>query len=140
MEDAHPIVFFNARKLKDTRPSREEILQYTILDQNVGDAFHQETGIFTSPYSGVYLFSVQTSTYHNKWSRVKLIVEGTEVLSVSNYNGATSYTTTSGSSVQRLEIGDRVWVEQDRTDGDQYTDGPTHGWNQFSGVLLYKII
>ena len=139
MGDARPIVFFNARKLKNTRPSKETILQYTILDQNVGDAFHQETGIFKSPYSGVYLFSVQISTAGNKWGRVKLVVEGTEVLSVTNYNGATSYSTTSGSTVQRLEIGDRVWVEQDRFDGDEYRDGLYYGWNQYSGVLLYKM-
>ena len=133
------VVFFNARKLKNKSPAHSETLTYTIIDQNEGDAFNKDTGIFTSPFTGVYHFFVQICTAQNKWGRVKLVVNDVEIISVCNNNNAQSYTTTSGTTIQRLNAGDRVRVKQDKFNGDVYTDGTTYGWNQFSGVLLYTL-
>ena len=107
----------------------------------MGDAFDQDSGVFTSPYSGVFLFTVQVSHEEEKGSRVKLVVNDEEVLSVVGFDD-TFVTTTSGTTVQRLDVGDRVWVKQDVyiNDNVEYKDGLNYGWNQFSGVLLYKLV
>ena len=111
---------------------------YTTIAQNLGDAFNQDTGIFKAPVNGTYLFSAQISTPKNKWGAVEIAVNGDVVQTISKYNDANPHTTTSGTTVQRLETGGEVWVQQDTAYGSgNYFDGPTYGWNQFSGVLLH---
>ena len=48
-------------------------------------------------------------------------------------NTAASQTTTSGTTVQRLEKGAEVWVQQDADYGrGYYYDGTSYAWNHFS--------
>ena len=131
-------IFFNAKKLEDLSPAIGSKLVYKEIDDNVGNAFDEDTGIFTAPVDGYYLFTVQISTLQNKWGNVKIIVNGEQAISVNNNNKAKSYTTTSGTTIQRLATGNQVWVKQEiYITGTAYCDGSNNGWNQFSGVLLH---
>ena len=129
-------IFFNARKLKDRSPAVGSKHVYNEIDDNVGGAFGEDTGIFTAPVGGYYLFTVQISTNKNQWGDVKIIVNGEQVISVAKFNNAYGCTTTSGTTIQRLAAGNKVWVEQ-INHSDTYCDSSTWGWNQFSGVLLH---
>lgn len=131
-----PAVLFNVRDMKNKRPAEGTTLLFNIIQQNIGDYYDQDTGIFTAPVNGTYLFSAQICTSDDKWGRVKIVVNGERVQSITNYNNAASYTTTSGTTVQLLEEGGQVWVIQDYQTGD-YKDGSRYGWNQFSGVLIH---
>lgn len=132
-----PVILFNARILKNKTPAGGSRLVYTTIGQTIGDAFNKDTGVFTAPVNGTYLFSSQICTQGSKWGAVEIVVNGERVHSIANYNGATSQTTTSGTTVQRLEQGGEVWVQQDADYGTgYYFDGTTYSWNQFSGVLL----
>ena len=52
-------IFFNARKLKDRTPAAGSKHVYKEINDNVGSAFDKNTGIFTAPVDGYYLFTVQ---------------------------------------------------------------------------------
>ena len=129
-------IFFNAKKLEEVSPAIGSKLVYKEIDDNVGSAFDEDTGIFTAPVDGYYLFTVQISTNKNQWGNVKIIVNGIQVISVAKFNNAQRCTTTSGTTIQQLAAGNQVWVEQ-INHSDTYCDGNTWGWNQFSGVLLH---
>ena len=132
-----PVILFNVRILKDKNPSGGSRLVYTTIGQNIGDAFNQDTGIFTAPMNGTYLFSAQICTASNKWGAAEIVVNGEAVQSILMYNSAAS-TTTSGTTVQRLEKGGEVWVRQDPEWGaGYYYDYSSYGWNQFSGTFLH---
>lgn len=133
-----PVILFNARTLKHKTPSRGSRLMYTTVSQNIGGAFDPDTGIFTAPVNGTYLFSVQISTQQNQWGRVKTVVNNNEVHSIAKYNTAAGCSTTSGTTVQFLEKKSQVWVKEDEySSNSEYCDGSYYGWNQFSGVLLH---
>lgn len=135
--DKQPTVLFNVRDMKNKSPPEGATLKFKTTDQNIGEAYDPDTGIFTAPCDGTYLFSVQICTADDKWGRIKIVVDGNQVQSVTNYNDANSYTTTSGTTVQRLKEGGQVWVIQDYQTG-YYSDGTRYGWNQFSGVLIHQ--
>ena len=130
------VVAFSVRDLQNKTPKRGETMIYNTVIQNVGGAFDPDSGKFTAPVDAVYLFAVQVSTSTNKWGRVKIVLNGREVHSISKYNGAAAHTSSSGTIIQRLTAGDQVWVKQDNYNGDAYVDGSVYGWNQFTGVQI----
>ena len=54
-----PVILFNARILKNKTPAGGSRLVYTTIGQTIGDAFNKDTGVFTAPVNGTYLFSSQ---------------------------------------------------------------------------------
>lgn len=132
-----PVILFNVRILKDKQPARGSRLVYTTIGQNTGDAFNQDTGTFTAPVNGTYLFSAQISTPTQKWGAVQIVVNGAAVQSIVQYMHAGSGSSTSGTTVQRLKKGDEIWVQQDPSWTSYYYDYEDYSWNYFSGVLLH---
>ena len=87
------VVAFSVRDLQNKTPKKGETMIYNTVIQNVGGAFDPDSGKFTAPVDAVYLFAVKVSTSTNNWGRVKIVLNGREVHSISKYNSAapTSY-------------------------------------------------
>ena len=107
---------------------------------NVGSNFDSDTGAFTCPVDGVYLFSadVMTSatggtTYHT-WV---FTVNGTSTGSLhhSHADSGESYRNTSGSIILSLSANDVVRVKTSHS--PPYGNGTSGtGWSSFSGYLV----
>ena len=132
-----PTISFNVRKAKDLTPAQYQVIKFEHVIQNNGRAYDEVTGVFTAPYNGTYLFSVQVCSYQAQHGNFILVVDdrNNEILVVWGYEAST-YTSTSGTVVHRLAKGQEVMVM------NYYSQTKLHEvdhWcsNQFSGVLIH---
>ena len=104
---------------------------------NIGGAYHNSTGIFTAPVSGVYVFNMALYVNAGDNEYLCLVKRGVQLLC--NYGHATGSThaiSTSRTITLALNKGDEVWV---RTPPVSYHgSGRIHGYGYttFSGWLL----
>ena len=135
-----PTIAFNVRGATDKSPTAGQTIVFETIIINTGAAFDVHTGIFTSPVNGTFLFSVQVCSAFRQNGSFKLIADDVTLLSISNYNYISSFTSTSGSAVYHLTAGQRVWVQNEHDAGSsanlEDSDKERACWNQFSGVII----
>ena len=135
-----PTVQFNARGLRDQSPSKNQVIIFPTVMENIGNAYNPGTGVFQAPVNGTYLFSVQVCTLLSKWGRFYLVVDSgdNKITAISHYNGDTTETTTANSVANYLVEGQRVWAQSYYESGNTNTiyHDDTYCWSQFSGVLV----
>ena len=137
-----PAIAFNVRDAKDLSPQEHDVIQFKNVVLNVGGAYDETTGIFTSPVNGTFMFSIQTATWISHWGRFQLVVDASSnvILSIAHNSTAAHTASTSGTVAHVLTEGQKVWLQF------QYNSGTTqvlhesadYASNQFSGVLVHK--
>ena len=137
-----PTIAFNVRDAKDFSPQRHDIIRFSTVLLNLGGAYDETTGIFTSPVNGTFIFSIQIATHVIRWGIFQLVVDNSSkiILSITHYNADANYSSTSGTVAHVLTEGQMVWLQF------QYDSGSTqrlgehadYASNQFSGVLVHK--
>ena len=107
-----------------------EILHYDTLVTNEGNSFDPKTGMFTAPYSGVYVFDT-TIGITTGTTDVQIVKNGVGLLRVYGHADAT-WETSSGSVTTHLNAEDHVYVKH-----SLYNAGLVgHGLTTFSGYML----
>ena len=132
-----PTISFNVRKAKILNPYQYQVITFEHVIQNKGRAYDEVTGVFTAPYDGTYLFSVQVCAYTAKFGNFVLVVDDkkNQILVVWGYETG-NYTSTSGTVVHRLTKGQKVWVMNYFSSTKLY-DVDYMCTNLFSGVLIH---
>lgn len=109
---------------------------------NDGNGFDPTRGIFTAPFTGVYLFSCQIFTRVEERPLVDIMQNGNVLVRMRidtrgmNTHGAVGEESTSSSVTVKLFKGDRVWVQG----GDRSFIRFWAGYHTFfTGFLLYVI-
>lgn len=108
-----------------------------IIHNSPGSGYVSQSGIFTAPTAGVYMFVLSlfktiVGTYENFW--VHLMKTGNQKLArVFNGNGAT-YITNSVTVIVHLDIDDTVWVAADNSGSLYGISG--YACSVFTGMLV----
>ena len=108
---------------------------YNKVLTNVGNAYSPNSGVFTCPKSGVYMFTWNTLTGFTTDTHCEAYIyrNGIRSLLAHAYDGGgSSYEAASNSAVFSLTTGDTVWIETGRC---QRMYGYPH--NAFSGWKLW---
>ena len=93
------------------------ILRFNSAVTNLGNAYNTETGLFTAPYGGVYLFMLDATHIpdHSSSSQLAIMKTGHQTLAFT-YGKAQSlqsdsYTRDTVQAAVHLKAGEQVWVE-----------------------------
>ncbi|XP_078319041.1 complement C1q-like protein 4 [Crassostrea virginica] len=129
-------VAFTAIFTQDTTSKNNQILVFPHIITNVGGGYNVNTGVFTAPRDGVYVFFCKiTSSGSSSEMRFEFILNGsTKTRNLVYGRTGHPYRTSSNSIVLQLRHGDRVWINM-YFGGNQWGDG-SGGDQSFSGYLL----
>ena len=103
---------------------------------NVGDGYHNTTGVFTAPASGIYVFNMALFVNAGNREYLCFVRNGIPVLYNYGQAGSQDSISTSRTVVLELSKGNEVWV---RTSSASYHGtGQIHGngFTTFSGWLI----
>ncbi|XP_053400812.1 complement C1q tumor necrosis factor-related protein 3-like [Mercenaria mercenaria] len=109
-------------------------IQYGATVLNEGNAFNVNTGIFTVPVSGVYLFSFACEDYRNHRIYADILVDGTRKSLVLEGPVANAHSMGTNVVILRLTKGQAVWVAIDAGGNDDLLQNSA---TTFSGAFLY---
>ncbi|XP_062587013.1 multimerin-2-like [Saccostrea cucullata] len=128
-------VAFTAGVTSDSRSWNSGTLVYNKVINNVGGGYNPNTGIFTAPVEGDYVFYVSIQSYGSYSIRVDIVLNGSSKVRAMAYatNSDDQYETGTNLVTLRLQQGDTVWVKC--YDGQGYytfSDAPI---TTFSGFL-----
>ncbi|XP_053381476.1 cerebellin-3-like [Mercenaria mercenaria] len=116
----------------------DHTIQFGAVELNEGGAYNNNTGVFTAPMDGVYLFSFAVEDYHPHRLWTKLVVDGQLKASVIEWPGP-NHNNAQGSNtvVLRLTSGQSVLVAVDsRESGDSLQGWSNLRSTMFTGVYL----
>ena len=132
-----PAVAFNVKDAVTTSPAYQDIIRFEHVLLNEAGAYDRVIGIFTAPANGTYLFGAQVCSTSSKFGWFEIAVDAKEnvILCISDYENQTGHTSTSGTAVTKLNKGQRVWVQNRRSQTTLYN--AVACWNQFMGVLIH---
>lgn len=130
----HHVAFKVTFSPSTLRPPGTGPYKFDMVIFNDGNAYDPVLGVFTAPYSGVYIFSFQIFTHLAERPTIDIKVNGN--IAARMAVDTTNETPQSDSTTLTVKLlrGDRVWAEAgDSSAIDVY--GPNHTF--FSGALLY---
>lgn len=102
---------------------------------NIGQAYDKNTGIFTAPVKGLYVFEMDIMTRKGERRYLQMVKNGKHLMwFYGSALGAEHYVSSSRDVTLELEVGDRMWI---RTRESQGYDGAVHGntFSSFTGWL-----
>nr|XP_022295454.1 paramyosin-like [Crassostrea virginica] len=103
-----------------------------------GKGYDSNTGVFTAPTEGTYLFYISTQSKYQKYIFLDIVLNGaSKVRSMAHYTSGSAigiHQTGTNLVILYLTVGDRVWVK--RADGTGYYSDSAHICT-FSGIRLY---
>lgn len=131
---------FTARDLKFDSNLIGKTLIFPNLIVNFDDGYDNTTGVFTAPYSGMYLLTVQLCPEMNDSIHAFIKVGNGKILADLNFrnNVGEHGPCVSSNGVDFLTKGDKAWVfcTHANSNGDVIYIGG-HG-NSFSGTLIHR--
>ncbi|KAK7506690.1 hypothetical protein BaRGS_00002165 [Batillaria attramentaria] len=128
-------VAFNVRLSTTTSQpfTGTQTLVFGLVDLNQGGAYDKDTGFFTAPISGLYLFSLHLTHTPPGSIHAKIMKNGVEIAEVEASGDDKYHDRSSSSVVVHLAKADKVWVKR-------YDGGSTQvqgGWRTaFTGILV----
>ena len=103
-----------------------------------GKGYDSNTGVFTAPTEGTYLFYISIQSAYQKYIYLDIVLNGSsKVRSLAYYTSGSTigiHQTGTNLVILYLTVGDRVWVK--RTSGTGYYSHSYHVCT-FSGIRLY---
>ncbi|KAK3099587.1 hypothetical protein FSP39_006580, partial [Pinctada imbricata] len=100
-----------------------QIVVYEVVLRNVGGGYDSNSGIFTSPAAGTYVFTWNSMTYNGN-CRIFVYKNGQRFDVPAYSRGLNNENIESVTIVESLLKGDRVWVQTDKCSelyGGSYT-------------------
>ncbi|XP_022292211.2 uncharacterized protein LOC111103317 [Crassostrea virginica] len=103
-----------------------------------GKGYDSNTGVFTAPSEGTYLFYISIQSAHQKYIYLDIVLNGSaKVRSMAHYGSGSTisiYLTGTNLVILYLTLGDKVWVKRSGGTGYYSDSGPIC---TFSGIRLY---
>ncbi len=129
-------VYFDAFRTKAYDGGGEENLTYQGCGSNAGGGMDPETGVFTAPCGGTYLFVFHIATHDNKKALLSIRHNGVEVASVFDQNHKDNHKNSMAGTTIILSVkrGDEVVVYA--YTGTWLADFPMNHYTHFIGLLL----
>ncbi|KAK3103898.1 hypothetical protein FSP39_022759, partial [Pinctada imbricata] len=100
---------------------------------NEGNGYNNESGVFTAPSDGIYVFDWTILTYPGKIFHLDFMVNNKIAAITHNTLSRSSHTSVSSSVVVKLQKGDQAWLESHKSYVGQYAFG---AWTYLSGFKL----
>jgi hypothetical protein len=108
---------------------------------NKGEAYSNNTGIFTVPMSGTYIFMIHLCIYHSKNMYYGIMVDDTVYTSGRFYDSDANSCYTADALLV-LNGGERVYVKcLSASSGNilnEYSSSTLNYWSTFSGLLVHR--
>lgn len=129
-------VYFDAYRTKAYDGGGEENLTFQGCSTNVGGGMDTDTGIFTAPMGGTYLFVFHIATHDNKKALLSIRLNGEEVASVFDQNHKDNHKNSMAGTtvIINLKKGDEVVVYA--YTGTWIADFPMNHYTHWVGLLL----
>ncbi|XP_052761713.1 uncharacterized protein LOC128204338 [Mya arenaria] len=133
-----PLVYFNAHSPQTSSLSTGEVIMYKTVQNNPSNGYSSTTGKFTAPVRGLYLFLMHTCTHSKYFALLKMMKEGSVLISTQNYD-KDHYTCSSSQVFVQLDAGESVWVQCSSGGSNRqlYEDHP-YRWTSFGGALIHN--
>ncbi|XP_040887704.1 cerebellin 11 [Toxotes jaculatrix] len=117
-------------------PCTDKTLVFKRIFSNTGNAYNENTGIFTAPLNGLYYFSFSTYGYNSHVMGAILMKNAVHQISTYDAPTADGSDTSSNAVVLQLAAGDKVHMEL--WDNGRVFDN-LNGHTTFSGFLLFPM-
>ncbi|CAG2235450.1 C1QL [Mytilus edulis] len=131
------VAFFAYMSQPLTKPGGQHILKFDVVKINVGNAYHQYTGVFNPPYSGIYVMAWSLRIRTGTSISTELIVNNDVYSSLLSYVHDGDDEHNSAIIVIHANKGDDVYIriKIDNYRGDIYSDA--NGRSTFAGWKIY---
>ncbi|XP_052799081.1 collagen alpha-2(VIII) chain-like [Mya arenaria] len=133
------VIAFNAHTIVNTSSTHGQVIVFSNPLYNIGSAYDSGAGIFTAPFTGVYLFSAHFCIGSaNSWYYA-FVVDSKQKIKGLHYNANTDCSTATTTVV--LKHNERLWIEctVSNTNDIFLNDNKTYYRNTFSGALLHRV-
>merc|ERR1711922_108049 len=129
-------VFFDAYRTKAYDGGGEENLTFNGTYCNNGGGLDSDTGIFTAPMGGTYLFMFHIATHDNKKALLSIRKNGEEIASIFDQNHKDNHKNSMAGQtiVIQVERGDEIVVYA--YTGTWLADFPMNHYTHWVGLLL----
>merc|ERR1719382_156765 len=129
-------VYFNAYRSKAYDGGGEENLTFNGTYCNVGGGLDTDTGIFTCPTGGTYLFMFHIATHDNKKALLSIRKNGSEIASIFDQNHKDNHKNSMAGQTIVLDLakGDEIVVYA--YTGTWLADFPMNHYTHWVGLLL----
>ena len=112
----------------------DEIVIFDKVETNLGEAYNAETGTFTAPEAGTYVFFSVVLTNNDKELWESLSLNGRVVANFNAHGNGGRHGNGSATIVIQLKIGDKVTVHNKHAPGETYGMSYSH----FGGFRLSR--
>ena len=132
------VVAFSAHTVVDRSPATGQVYVFSNTVFNHGDGYHNATGVFTAPVSGVYVFTVQMCSVAARYVYYAFVKTGGSKI-VKGWMGDIDDTLCHvASAITKLTKGEETWLQCSYgTSGVIYAG--TGNVNMLSGSLLQEV-
>ena len=125
--------------MKDTSPGSGDTIIFPDILLNLGEAYNSDTGVFTAPYGGIYLFTIQLCMDNGLRIEYGLVVDGVYMDIArygDNYGGVSCHKLT---KTLLLQTGNKAWIKviTRRSSGQILYHNDAHYWTSLSGALIH---
>ncbi|XP_071315258.1 complement C1q tumor necrosis factor-related protein 3-like [Trachinotus anak] len=117
-------------------PCTDKTLVFKRIFSNTGNAYDQNTGIFTAPVNGLYYFSFSTYGYNTHIMGAVLMKNTVRQISTYDFPSVDGTDSSSNAVVLQLAADDEVYMEL--WDNGRVYDN-LNGHTTFSGFLLFPV-
>merc|ERR1739848_438719 len=129
-------VYFDAYRSKAYDGGGEENLTFNGTYCNVGGGFDADTGIFTAPCGGTYMFQFHIATHDNKKALLSIRKSGEEIASIFDQNHKDNHKNSMAGQniIMDVKRGDEIVVYA--YTGTWLADFPMNHYTHWVGLLL----